>query len=225
MPYQKIISDPIFKNSLPAGRQGYSANFKMKRNRKPRYLLLLVFILIVNFTTNAASLTIVGGVSGDKPQRGKLANRVEQITTIRLSGGEIKIFDEAFRAVEIVYIKDGRNNNAPKINLVYTSYGEVIIESKALGDDVDLAIYPIQQWRDMQANRLVRQVCFIEELVHHFWNMEDGVPELYQKVTEIMKIIKPSLELDDIYIKIKKDSEMRQLNIKHLQGLEPGFIF
>lgn len=130
-----------------------------------------------------------------------LQDKIVLISTVELANDEKEIFwntlllpykqlekeniqIECLRCVHIFFTPDG--------NL------EIINRSKAYwGVTFSLIIYSIDKFRQ-KGNPIYYCTIFLEELCHHFWNIEDE-KLVKHKVLEIMQNLKTDFVLSDIY--------------------------
>ena len=62
------------------------------------------------------------------------------------------------------------------------------------------AVFSVQIWRDKEWGDLNLLTCFLEELCHHYWGIEDE-EEVKHKVFEIAKeLVKGELEFEDLFL-------------------------
>lgn len=122
-------------------------------------------------------------------------------TTIQIPDKVRILMSKSFWAVAEELEQDQKLENITIVNCIVTSNGDYTIKH----DEEQLAyyvyptiVYPIQNWTDLNCSEVHVLLFVIEELCHHFWNIDDEV-EVNYKVHEVMKRIIPSIKLEDLY--------------------------
>lgn len=148
--------------------------------------------------------TLKGALSGvvgpiiDKRLEGKLF----LLTTVPIEENVRNLLTMGFWGVAEQLEEDGLLADLVRINCFVTQYGDVSIklDDNQEGCHMALAIYPVQKWRNLQRTELQMLTCIVEELCHHYWNIEDEVRVNY-KVLDIIKRILPNsnIQMSDLY--------------------------
>ena len=125
-----------------------------------------------------------------------IADKINFIINYEINEREILIFNMALSAVENGIKKDNLNN-LNRTNVVFTQNGSFYFSQKrddVFGMHCNFCIYAMETLRKTE-NEYFVLVTFIEELVHHFWGIEDEVAVKY-KVVEIAQTVEPKVTLD-----------------------------
>lgn len=98
---------------------------------------------------------------------------------------------------------DGLLDNLTTVTCIFTRDGKTSIklDPKELGIYMRIIVYPMEKWNSFKRSpneQLLIYMILIEELAHHFWNIEDEV-EVNYKVISIMKHIFPDIKMSDVY--------------------------
>lgn len=130
-----------------------------------------------------------------------IVNKLNVVGNVELSQDEIKCFNHALVLLSIQLQKENINiSNLHSVNILFLSDGNFSIQNTRngfAGCTTSVIIYVmnvIRSWND--ANKVI--AVFLEELAHHFWNIEDE-SIVKHKVLEIMRNININLNMEDIY--------------------------
>lgn len=144
---------------------------------------------------------LVGAITGPGPNIDKrLVGKLFVLATIPIDEDIKKLLAMGFWGVAEQLDSDHLLNNLPRINCFITPFGDVSInlDDNQFGMHMAMAVYPVQKWRDSNLGELHMLLCIVEELCHHYWNIEDEV-EVNYKVLEVIKRIVPKTEMSDLY--------------------------
>ena len=114
-----------------------------------------------------------------------------------LNENEVRIFSMALYAIISQLKEDGiAFDSLTNVNAVFTKNGTVELEenSSAFGNHISLAIYAIENLRHTNNERFLL-FAFVEELVHHYWCIEDETKVKY-KVLQIVQKIDSGITLE-----------------------------
>lgn len=157
---------------------------------------------------------LVGGLNTAKPVIDKrLFNKLVLLTTVELKDTIIRVLNLGFWGIAEQLDSEGMLIDIPRVNCIVTLDGSfsIILDEEQQGCHMSLVIYPIQKWENANYTELKMLTCVVEELCHHFWNIEDEVKVSY-KVLEVIRRIFPY-----------KDVKMANLfNIKWLEEQNKG---
>lgn len=129
----------------------------------------------------------------DEPLKGKIAIYTNCLFDMRM-------YNEYLLATRVVskgLIKDGKVNDLKRVNVIFTSEGEFTClepDKDCLGYHCNLIIYAMDRIKKFESKEM-RVFIFLEELVHHFWGIENET-EVKLKNVELMKTIFPDFSLD-----------------------------
>jgi len=154
-----------------------------------------------------------------------LLDKIEIRAIFALREQEAFLFSVALTGVSNQLIKEGyEKNQLARLTVLLTKDGtfELIedendVEEYPIGFRFNLAVYAVEKWREKEYSDQLILTVFIEELVHHYWNIEDEVITK-EKVIEIMNsILNYEIEITDIF----SAEWLNDYLIK--QGKEPRF--
>ena len=121
-----------------------------------------------------------------------LKNKITILSTCLLSENCVNLFNNALKAVSKQI--ESENMNESKLiqtNVVFTHDGLAVFQMEAitLGFHMDLCLYNLNAlYNDKDNDEILITGCFVEELAHHFWFIDDEI-EVKHKVFEILKQI------------------------------------
>lgn len=133
----------------------------------------------------------------------RIKDKVVLLATHPISDRIAKITGISLWAVAEQLEKDGLLESITSVNCIFTDDGNVSIQMdpEQLGNIMRIIIYPMGRWLSFYSPHNPDYPIFlfiIEELAHHYWNIEDEV-EVNYKVIEIMKHIFPQIQMEDVY--------------------------
>lgn len=130
-----------------------------------------------------------------------IAHKIHITGTVELSYDGIMAFNYSLLLLSIQLQKEQVDiSQTHAVNILFLSDGNFLIQNIRngfAGMTTSVIIYVmdvIRRWND--ANKII--AIFLEELAHHFWNIEDEII-VKHKVLEIMQNIIPELRMEDIY--------------------------
>lgn len=125
-----------------------------------------------------------------------IADKLVFIPLYDLNEREILLFNLALNAVANGITKDNIDD-LRHTNVVFTQNGSFYFSQEngdVFGMHCHFCIYAMETLRKTE-NEYFMLVTFIEELVHHFWGIEDEIAVKY-KVVEIAQTVEPKVTLD-----------------------------
>lgn len=127
-------------------------------------------------------------------------DKIELISTCEMSIDELKAFALVLKYAAVVMEKDGiTKESIKKASVVFLDSDELIIDEedeKCCASTFSLIIYHMNRLRKAN-NFLIITYAYIEEIVHHFWNIHDET-EVKYKGLEIMKYLNPNVTIDTL---------------------------
>lgn len=146
-----------------------------------------------------------------------LSGKINYVANFEISEEEANLFTTALNAICLKLEEDGiSNTDLTKVTAIFTKDGSFEFvddpNDKSAGLHFSLAIYSMETIRELVSlkGNVVYLVVYIEELVHHFWRLEDEV-ETKIKVTEVInKIASQPLEITDIFPKDGLNAELKR---------------
>lgn len=115
-----------------------------------------------------------------------------------MTDSEVRIFGIGLLAIaEKLDEEHISNQQLTNVNAIFTKDGSFSMEEEVkttLGLHFSLAIYALESLRKIN-NEYLLLVTFVEELVHHYWRIEDETMVKY-KVLEIVQKIDPKIDID-----------------------------
>lgn len=127
-----------------------------------------------------------------------LVGKLTVAANYALNNNDVQIFALALNAISMQLEKDKiRKEDLTTVNALFTKNGSFSMYEEShstLGLHFSLAIYPLETLHNMHNDRLVL-FAFVEELVHHYWNIEDETTVKY-KVLEIVNLIDTGITID-----------------------------
>ncbi|PEM49102.1 hypothetical protein [Bacillus wiedmannii] len=143
----------------------------------------------------------VTGVSGPVIDK-RIEDKLFLLTTIPIEDDIKRLLTMGFWGTAEQLENDGLLNDLTKLNCIVTPYGEVSLkmDDEQDGCHMSIAIYPVQKWKDSKRTELQMLTCIVEELCHHYWNIEDEV-EVSYKVLDVIRRIMPNddIKMDKLY--------------------------
>ena len=127
-------------------------------------------------------------------------DKIELISTCEMSIDELKAFALVLKYAAVVMKKDGiTKESIKKASVVFLGGDELIIDEEdeqCCASTFSLIIYHMNRLRKAN-NFLIITYAYIEEIVHHFWNIHDET-EVKYKGLEIMKYLNPNVTIDTL---------------------------
>ncbi|QHA36844.1 hypothetical protein D5E69_14155 [Rossellomorea marisflavi] len=151
-----------------------------------------------------------------------LINKIEIRATFPITKHEAFLFSVALHGISIKLEQEFlEKEKLPRLCALLTERGNFEFEELDVDDSIgfrfNLAVYCVGKWREKNYDDELILMVFLEELVHHYWNLEDEVITK-EKVIEIMNLV---LDYD---ISIGKIYSVDWLNDYLIsQGNEPRF--
>lgn len=155
-----------------------------------------------------------------------LIKKFEIKTTYKLTDNEVSLFSLALIGIEKQLTLENINfNKLPRVTALITKDGEFSVANdendiinETMGYRFNLIVYCVQKWRTKKFDEARILVVFLEELCHHYWNIEDEV-EVKEKVTEVFNQIFPEKHyvISDLFAKEYLNNELIR------QGKEPKY--
>lgn len=132
----------------------------------------------------------------------ELIGKFEAVASYELKEREAKLFTLALKAIVSELKKDKIEfKNLHKVTAIITKDGEFtlsISDKNTLGIRVCLAVYAVERWRKLNFNDNQILLVILEELCHHYWNIENETIVKY-KVYNIIKNIFPGTTFEQFY--------------------------
>ena len=153
--------------------------------------------------TTMEEIRLVGKIEGfpieDIPET--INHKIQIVSNIKLSHSEQFLFNYSLRLVITQLTKENIDfSTLHGVIVMFLSDGNFSIQNTRngfAGVTTSVIIYVInviRRYKDI--NKIM--AIFIEELAHHFWNIEDEIV-VKHKVLEIMRFIEPDLSMEAIY--------------------------
>lgn len=139
----------------------------------------------------------ISGPQIDERLNGKLI----LITTTLIPENIGRLMEQSFGAVAEQLEHENKLKDISKVYCIITPNGDFTVkrDEKELAYYINnIAVYPIQIWQNELKGDTLVLTCIIEELCHCFWGIYDEVAVNY-KVLEVIKRIKPDIEMSDLY--------------------------
>lgn len=120
---------------------------------------------------------------------------------VDLSDDESKVFSYALLLLDMQFSKENINiSDLPSVQILFLKDGNFSIKNVSnsyAGATTNVIMYIMDKIRNWSnAHKII--AIFLEELTHHFWNIEDEII-VKHKVLEIMRNFLPELRMEDIY--------------------------
>lgn len=126
-----------------------------------------------------------------------LKNKLTFVANFKLNDNEVHIFGLALIAIAEQLKKDNiTNQQLTNVNVIFTKNGSFSMEEETnttFGLHFSLAIYAIENLRKINNERFML-FTFVEELVHHYWCIENETNVKY-KVLEVVQLIDSNITL------------------------------
>ncbi|WP_428910719.1 hypothetical protein [Niallia sp. Krafla_26] len=153
-----------------------------------------------------------------------LADKIRFVANFPITDDEAMQFSIVLeKIVEELEVDNLSPVDFSRVTVIFTENGGFEFEDEgdnvALGLHFSLAVYAIGRIREKVAiqGEIVAFITFIEELVHHFWRLEDEV-ETKIKVTNIVnRIFERNFYITDLFSREWLNDELRR------QGNQPRF--
>lgn len=129
-----------------------------------------------------------------------LQGKITVLSTCNLSTHCINLFNMALVATSKQLEKESIDKaSLLNVNIVFTSDGKLQLEMEniTLGFHMDLCLYNLKAIENDKNDPKLITACFVEELAHHFWNIDDEI-EVKHKVFHILKNIYPEITIEYI---------------------------
>lgn len=127
-----------------------------------------------------------------------LTGKLTMVANYPLNNSDVHLFDLALKAISKALELDHiTKESLTTVNVIFTKDGSfsIIEESPTtFGLHCSLAVYALEKLNAVN-NEKFKLVSFIEELVHHYWRIEDETTVKY-KVVQIAQMIDPSITID-----------------------------
>ena len=127
-----------------------------------------------------------------------LVGKLTMVANYVLNDNEVRIFGLALNAISQKLKQDEINkDDLTNVNVIFTKDGNFAIHqdtSSAFASHFSLAIYQLENLRKTHNERFVL-FAFVEELVHHYWRIENET-EVKYKVLEIVQLIDTGITLE-----------------------------
>lgn len=134
------------------------------------------------------------------------SDSIQVFSTIKLTEEELGTFGLVLSLVETQLKKDGiQKKDLKSVNVLFTPYNEFSVKREetdnSYGCKVSLILYPVQLWRDKNLRADMIAIAMIEELCHHFWNIDDEIIAK-EKSIEVINNVSPEISMDTYYKKL-----------------------
>ncbi|MGG4467216.1 hypothetical protein ABER68_04155 [Paenibacillus alvei] len=148
---------------------------------------------------------------------GYLEGKLGFAANYALTKEEAILFSVALNAIcEQLEEESIKSSTLTKVTALFTKNGafefvdEQKGEEKSLGMHFSLAVYSMEDVQKKAVNDIVYLMVFVEELVHHYWKLEDEV-ETKIKVVEILnRVLDKPLTVTDLFPKEWLNSELER---------------
>lgn len=115
-----------------------------------------------------------------------------------LNENEVKIFSLALNAISAKLQQDGiTKDKLTTVNAIFTKNGSFSMRednANVYASHFSLAIYQLENLRNTHNERFIL-FAFVEELVHHYWRIENET-EVKYKILEIVQLIDTGITLE-----------------------------
>lgn len=127
-----------------------------------------------------------------------LQNKLKIIITYLPNERELKIFQFSLFAIAKELMNDNIDNQQlTKVNVIFTKDGSFSMYEEhddIFGAHGSFVIYPLERLRK-RIDEYFTIFSFTEELVHHYWRIEDEIKIKY-KVLKIVQMVDPKITID-----------------------------
>ena len=124
--------------------------------------------------------------------------KIELRFTCELTDNELMGFAYALRFCENKLKEDGyKSSDLSRVSIIFTNNGKLDMEEDDVlccGSHFSIIVYNMEKIRRLN-NFLKTMTVFVEELVHHFWRIEDE-KLVKEKDIEILRLGNPIYTLD-----------------------------
>lgn len=126
-----------------------------------------------------------------------LASKIQIRTTCEYTDREAFLFTIALAGVAMCLEKEGlKKEDLRNVVVLFTNEGSFeynLEDSEAIGYKICLIVYSVYGWRHPKygGDEEVILMTYLEELIHHFWQIDDEVV-VKEKVTQVMNAIFPT---------------------------------
>lgn len=129
----------------------------------------------------------------------QIVKKLSAAITCELTEREIILINGAIKALSNQLELENKSDLRP-VGLVFTDSDEVTysLEENQLGSAFSVCTYMVHKWRKNNYNDWKILAIILEELCHHFWNIEDEFI-VTEKVLEVVRRIDPAVEMHDLY--------------------------
>ena len=125
-------------------------------------------------------------------------NKIQILYRCELSRDELAIFGYCLQICAKVLVEDGfTNNNLTKVTIVFIDDGQLLLndnEMSTYGCHFSLIVYHMNKIRKLN-NMMKTALLYVEELVHHYWRIEDETLVKYKDV-EILKLANSNYSIE-----------------------------
>ncbi|MBK5424727.1 hypothetical protein [Bacillus sp. TH30] len=131
-----------------------------------------------------------------------LKNKIAVRATYKLTEKEAFLFHEALRSVDLQLTAEGADySKLPMVFALFTRDGKFTIlpDGDEVGTRINFIIYGVSVWRELKCTDIKLRTVFLEELCHHFWNIEDEEIVKYKVVELYNRYYSTELTINDLY--------------------------
>ena len=147
---------------------------------------------------------LIGAISTQGPKKidGRIEGKITLIANSPISSKIAKLFTVCLDATAEQLDNESMLDEITRVTCIFTGDGEISIklDPEQLGVHMAIIIYPMNKWEEFLVKQADHLVCtmMIEELVHHFWSIEDEIKVNY-KVLDVLRHIYPDIKMEDVY--------------------------
>ena len=129
-----------------------------------------------------------------------LEGKLTFVANYALNDKEVRIFGIGLLAISEKLIEDNiSSHQLTNVNVIFTkdgSFGMIEEDNSTFGLHFSLSVYALESLRKIN-NEHFYLFAFVEELVHHYWRIDNETKTKY-KVLEIVQKVDPNITLDMI---------------------------
>lgn len=153
-----------------------------------------------------------------------LENKITLIANVQITQDEINLFQAALNAISEQLEEDGiEESKLTRVNALFTKDGSFHFvdegENVALGLHFSLSLFAMDRIRVevKKKNEIIYLIVFIEELVHHYWSLEDEVETKVKLIEILNRILEKPVGITDVFPKDWLNEELAR------QGKQPRY--
>ncbi|AXO97173.1 hypothetical protein [Bacillus anthracis] len=131
-----------------------------------------------------------------------LQNKIRITATYEITEREAFLYHRALKGLDLQLKEQGVDySKLPEATAIFTRDGKFTIlpDGDELGYKTCLLIYCVQKWRDVSYTDEGLLIIFLEELCHHFLNIDDEEIVKHKVVEVINRITEKKLTFEDLF--------------------------